>query len=80
MILAKFSTADDFFVEASKLNVLLVDPPIIRDFVAVEASGDGRSMIDRRPVDLFWNIHHDIGRTSTGNRESIGRRSSGTVD
>ena len=43
-----FWSADDFFVEATKLKVSLTDPPIFMGFVVGEASGDGRPMIGRR--------------------------------
>ena len=42
----KFWSADDFFVEATKLKVSLNDPPIFMTFLIGKSSGDGRTMID----------------------------------
>ena len=41
------------FVEAPKLNVSLADLPILRGFVIVEASCDGRPMIGRQSADFL---------------------------
>ena len=40
--------SNDFYVESTKLKVSLIDPPIFRDFVIDEASGDCRPMIDQK--------------------------------
>ena len=70
-----FWSADDFFVEATKLKVSLTDPPIFLGFVIGEASGDGRPMIGRQSADVLKKLHHDIDRMSPDHRASIGRRS-----
>ena len=72
-----FWSADDFFVEATKLKVSLTDPPIFRGFVIGEASGDGRPMIGRQSADFLkiftsWN-RPTVARSSGVNRPLIAR-------
>ena len=50
---ADFWSADDFFVDTTKLKVSFTDPPIFRGFVIGEESGGGRPMIGRQSADVL---------------------------